>query len=51
MPVTEVKGCLIGRVRKADEKANVTYSNQIAPAVPGPLRASATATARSRRSP
>lgn len=27
--VTEIKGCLIGRVREADEKAKVTYSNQI----------------------
>lgn len=27
---TEVKGCLIGRVREADDKAEVTYSNQIA---------------------
>jgi peroxiredoxin/mono/diheme cytochrome c family protein len=30
VPVTEIKGCLIGRVRKADEAAEVTYSNQIA---------------------
>ena len=30
MPVTEIKGCLIGRVREADENAEVTYSNQIA---------------------
>jgi peroxiredoxin len=28
-PATEIKGCLIGRVREADEKAQVTYSNQI----------------------
>jgi peroxiredoxin/mono/diheme cytochrome c family protein len=30
VPVTEIKGCLIGRVRPPDEKAQVTYSNQIA---------------------
>jgi peroxiredoxin len=29
-PITEAKGCLIGRVREADEDSEVTYSNQIA---------------------
>ena len=29
-PVTEAKGCLIGRVRQADENSEVTYSKQIA---------------------
>ncbi|MEX0679472.1 MAG: redoxin domain-containing protein [Pirellulales bacterium] len=30
VPMTEIKGCLIGRVREADDKAEITYSNQIA---------------------
>ena len=30
VPSTEIKGCLIGRVRPAEENAEVTYSNQIA---------------------
>jgi peroxiredoxin/mono/diheme cytochrome c family protein len=29
-PVTDAKGCLIGRVREANEKSAITYSNQIA---------------------
>ncbi len=29
VPVTETKGCLIGRVRDVNEDSNVTYSNQI----------------------
>ena len=30
VPLTEAKGCLIGRAREADERSLVTYSNQIA---------------------
>jgi hypothetical protein len=30
VPATEIKGCLIGRVREPSEKSEVTYSNQIA---------------------
>jgi peroxiredoxin len=30
VPTTEALGCLIGRVREANEKSEVTYSNQIA---------------------
>ncbi|REK06777.1 MAG: hypothetical protein DWQ37_22295 [Planctomycetota bacterium] len=30
VPETEPKGCLIGRVREAEEDSDVTYSNQIA---------------------
>lgn len=30
VPVTQALGCLIGKVRKADESSTVTYSNQIA---------------------
>lgn len=30
VPVTEVRGCLIGRARIANENADVTYSNQVA---------------------
>ncbi len=29
-PITEAKGCLIGRVRDANEDSDITYSNQIA---------------------
>ena len=29
VPVTEVRGCIIGRIRKAKENSPVTYSNQI----------------------
>jgi peroxiredoxin len=29
VPVTEVRGCIIGRVRKAKDNSPVTYSNQI----------------------
>ncbi|MEX2111823.1 MAG: redoxin domain-containing protein [Pirellulales bacterium] len=29
-PITDAKGCLIGRVREANENSEITYSNQIA---------------------